>query len=107
MFPTIRSQLIELKRNRGNSMKNAGKVTMKVSAVANLKDKPIQTIDDMLRIAERVNTKLKCSLQELEKDISSCQALIDNAEKEAVADNASVSIQQTILPQAEEFGGQG
>ena len=87
-------------------MKNAGKVTMKVSAVANLKDKPIQTIDDMLRIAERVNTKLKCSLQELEKDISSCQALIDNAEKEAV-DNASVSIQQTILPRVEEFGGQG
>ena len=89
-------------------MKNAGKVTMKVSAVANLKDKPIQTIDDMLRIAERVNTKLKCSLQELEKDISSCQALIDNAEKEAVADNTNnVSIQQTILPNAEEFGGQG
>ena len=89
-------------------MKNAGKVTMKVSAVANLKDKPIQTIDDMLRIAERVNTKLKCSLQELEKDISSCQALIDNAEKEAVADNANnISIQQTILPNAEEFGSQG
>ena len=101
-------QLIELKRNRGNSVKNAGKVTMKVSAVANLKDKPIQTIDDMLRIAERVNTKLKCSLQELEKDITSCQALIDNAEKEAI-DNAkeAAGIQHTILPKAEDLGGQG
>lgn len=89
-------------------MKNAGKVTMKVSAVANLKDKPIQTIDDMLRIAERVNTKLKCSLQELEKDITSCQALIDNAEKEAI-DNAkeTTGLRPTILPKAEDLSGQG
>ena len=85
-------------------MKNAGKVTMKVSAVANLKDKPIQTIDDMLRIAERVNTKLKCSLQELEKDITSCQALIDNAAKEA---EEAAGVQHTILPNVEDLSGQG
>jgi hypothetical protein len=34
----------------------------------------------MLRIAKKVNSKLKNSLQELDKDIASCQALIDNAE---------------------------
>ena len=81
---------------------------MKVSAVANLKDKPIQTIDDMLRIAERVNTKLKCSLQELEKDITSCQALIDNAE-EAMdsAKEAAADLEHTLLPNMKEHDCQG
>jgi hypothetical protein len=57
---------------------------MKVAGAANLNSKPIQTIEDMLRIAKKVNSKLKSSLQELEKDIASCQAHIDRAEKEAV-----------------------
>ena len=88
-------KLIDLKRNPAKDKeKNGGKTTMKVGAVANLNNKPIQTIEDMLRIAKRVNSKLKNELQELEKDIASCQALIENAEK----GKNDICMQHAFLP---------
>lgn len=64
-------------------MKPMGKPTMKYGAggMAKMNNKPIQTIDDMLRIAKKVNVKLKNTLHELDKEIENCKHVIENTEK--------------------------
>lgn len=42
---------------------------MKYPGIAKFNNKPVQSIEDMLRIANKVNAKLRNSLIEIEKEI--------------------------------------
>ena len=73
-------QIIELKRDPGgNAKQKMGKTTMKATGVANYNNKPVQSISDMLRIAKKVNAKLRNSLVEIEKEIQHANCLFDSS----------------------------
>lgn len=54
-----------------------GKTTMKTAGVANYNNKPVQSVEDMLRIAKKVNAKLRNSLVEIEKEIALANCLFE------------------------------
>ena len=67
-------QIIELRRESTEKDKPI-KATLKYAGVAKFNNKPVQSTEDMLRVAKKINMKLKNSLIEIEKEIQRAMEL--------------------------------
>ena len=78
------SQIIDLKRDPYGTLDRRGKPTIKTSMVPK---NPLQTMDDKLRIANKVNKKYKELMNELDDNIKEAVDKIGNEEATEILEN--------------------
>ncbi len=88
-------KIIDLKRDPKGQ--KSGKATMKVTGMK-INNKPVQSTNDMLQIAKRVNVKLRNAIVEVEKEIALAMAL-ESKTAAAVAAAAAAAAADPEPPQ--------
>ena len=78
-------QIIDLKRDPHGTLDKRGKPTIKT--VGNVPKNPLQTMEDKLRIANKVNKKYKELMNELDENINQATEDIGNDEAKALLEN--------------------
>lgn len=78
-------QIIDLKRDPYGTLDKRGKPTIKT--VGNVPKNPLQTMEDKLRIANKVNKKYKELMNELDENINQATEDIGNDEAKALLEN--------------------
>ena len=78
-------QIIDLKRDPYGTLDKRGKPTIKT--LGNVPKNPLQTMEDKLRIANKVNKKYKELMNELDETIKQATEDIGNDEAKALLEN--------------------
>ena len=80
-------QIIDLKRDPYGTLDKRGKPTIKT--IGNVPKNPLQTMEDKLRIANKVNKKYKELMNELDDNIKKAMDEVGNEEAIALLENKS------------------
>ena len=83
-------QIIDLKRDPYGTLDKRGKPTIKT--FGNVPKNPLQTMEDKLRIANKVNKKYKELMNELDENIKQATEDIGNDEAKALLENRTKNL---------------